>query len=235
MSKLSSVVRVVSRLPVKKSSYNLARKILGKDFISPSEIARQRNLVYARRLLAVCENTLPSEEDLVWCCDNDMSLMAGPPTVMSLIDVRAVKPWFFNAWGAPIHFGKDWYDEVSESFARIDKIAALGWIAFRKKPVEDSLNKIWMDQQSLVMEHTIIPNVAEMAWAVTTYRDVRMTCLYENLYIRTNSIASDGVRVIVGNHDSIRATGSSFTVLYVSNRWNGDKYSNLGISVIRKF
>ena len=82
-------------------------------------------------------------------------LVAGPPTAMSLIDLRALNADYFYSKG-PDKDDEGWYDDASEKFARNDKVDALCWIALRKEPIEDSLNKTWADQQALVAEPMMV-------------------------------------------------------------------------------
>jgi len=51
--------------------------------------------------------------------------------------------------------------------------------------------------------------------------------LFEHIYVRTFSVASDGCRVVVGRFDS----GG----LGVNDYWGGSRYGSLGVSFARKF
>jgi hypothetical protein len=101
------------------------------------------------------------------------------------------------------------------------------WIALRKEPVENSLSKDWPEQQVVVKEPMVIPNVAEVVWALTTYKAVRDIYLLENIYVCTNSVDSDGERMYIGhfNTDGLR----------VSNCWDYNRGYDLGVSASRKF
>ena len=169
---------------------------------------------------------LPDQATLEAIRDAGMMLVAGPPTAMSLIDVRALDPDYFYSKG-PDKDDSGWYDYADEKFARNDKVEALCWLALRKEPVEDSLNKTWPDQQVLVAEPMMVPNAAEATWALTTYKAVRDIYLLDELYVRTSSLDSDGNRVYVGNFD---ADG-----LRVNFYWDDNRNSNLGVSASRKF
>jgi hypothetical protein len=203
---------------------SLARKILGRDFISPQEIAAARGLRYSLQRLAHFGQTLPCREALEGCRDNGMMLVAGPPMPTSLVDVRALHADSFYAKG-PDHHDACWYDD--ETFAKTDKVEALTWIALRKEAVVSSFSKSWSEQRALVQEPMVIPNVAEVAWALTTYKVVRDVYLLEDLYVRTSSVDAHGRHVFVGAFD---ADG-----LGVYSHWGGERYSRLGVSAARKF
>lgn len=204
----------------------LARSILGDDFISAHEIETARGLVYTDDQLTELVNKIPERHILEQLRDSDMMLVAGPPTAMSLIDVRAVHAELFFAEG-PDRNDKAWYDESKQKFAKADKVEALCWIALRKEPVGHSLSKKWSEQQALVKKPMIIPNVAEVVWALTTYKAVRDVSLLEDLYIRTSSVDVNGDHVSVGGFDS--------TGLDVTYFWDGNCKSSLGVSASQKF
>ncbi len=214
---------------MKKSTYELASKILGRDFISPVEIAKKRNLVYARRLLAACKATLPSEEDLVWCRDNHMLLTAGPPKAMSLTDIRTTRADFFFHTG-PDHKNPDWFDDEwdpVEKFHHEDRVRALSWIAFRKEAVKGSFSKEWTEQCVLVKAPMIIPNIAEALWPLTTYRAVRNISPFKKVFVRTCSVNLAGHRVAFGRCDT--------KGLRISLCFDGYIGEEVGLSAVRKF
>lgn len=66
----------------------------------------------------------------------------------------------------------------------------------RKEPVQGSTSKNWNEQQALLSENEVTPNVAEVAWCVTTYKAVRNTHLLPSVYVRTSSLDSGGRRVL---------------------------------------
>ncbi|HEY4519493.1 MAG TPA: hypothetical protein VJH33_00440 [Candidatus Paceibacterota bacterium] len=204
----------------KAPSYELARSILGKDFISPEEVTTARGVTYTDEQLATFRDTLPAQEVLEWCRNNGMMLIAGPPKNMSLLDVRALKTDYFYTKK------NNWYSSKSERFAKNDKAEPV-WIALRKKPVERSFNKDWNEQKELVAPPNVVPNVAELVWALTTYKAVRGVYLLPNVYVRTSSVDSDGDRVDVGPF----AAGG----LLVGHSWDDDRLSRLGVSASRKF
>lgn len=204
----------------------LARSILGEDFISADEIAASRGLSYTEGQFIELSKNLPDQAILEQLRDSGMMLVAGPPTKMSLADVRDVRPEFLFSKG-PDQDDSGWYDEPSEKFAKADKVEALAWIAVRKMAVEDSFSMNWQEQQALVQEPMVIPNAAEAVWALTTYKAVRDVYLLNDRYVRTSSVDSDGERVYVGGF------GAAGLGVYVS--WGDGRYAGLGVSVARKF
>ncbi len=214
--------RITSKLP----DYTLSRSILDADFISADEIATARGLAYTEDQLIELGRKLPDQATLEALRDNGMMLVAGPPTAMSMLDVRAIHADYFYSKG-PDQGDRGWYDDASEKFARTDKVEALCWIAFRKEPVEDSLNKTWPYQKALVAEPMMVPNAAEVTWALTTYKAVSDIYLLDDVYVRTSSFDSNRIRVYVGGFD---AEG-----LGVDCYWAGYRRGDLGLSAGRKF
>jgi len=139
--------------------------------------------------------SLPSEEDLVWCRDNDMVLMPGSTIPLALLGVRDLKSgYFYSKEGG-------WYTNESETFSRNDNVEP-GWFALRKTVVPDSLSKTWPDQQALVKAPAFVPNAGEATWGITSYKAVRGVNLFPDLYGRTSSRDSDGYVVDVGDFDA---------------------------------
>lgn len=199
-------------------SYDLARHILGNDFISPKEVMSARDgVVYTDKQLTQFGETVPSQEVLEWCRDNGYMLVAGPNRPMSLLEVRALRKDYF--------YSKEvgWYAE--QAFARNDK-AETRWIMLRKEPVPQSTSKNWNEQQALLSDDEVTPNVAEVAWCVTTYKAVRNTYLLPSFYVRTSSLDSGGRHVDVY---TIAAEG-----LGVDNCWGDNRFGDLGVSAARK-
>jgi len=215
-----AIQAIIRRFSAKAPDYTLAREILGDDFISPEEIAEARGLTYTDEQIEELGSSLPSQEVLEWCRDNDYILVAGPPKAMSLLDIRELeRSHFYSKQGG-------WYSNEDEAFARNDK-AETRWLVIRKTPVPNSTRKNWEEQQALLSDVEITPNIAELVWTLTTYKAVRDTYLLPSLYARTSSVDSDGNRVHVGifGRDG----------LDVGNWLVGSRYSSLGVSAARKF
>lgn len=201
------------------NDYDLARTILGKDFISPEEIARARKLVYGDDLLQHFAETLPSEEVLQWLRENGFVLMAGTPNPMSLLEVRNLN--------AQLFYSKEggWYAEPKQKFSRDDKVIA-EWLMLRKGVVPKSTSKKWDEQQKLLSEVEYVPNASETTWGETTYKEVRNAWLFPSIYARTSSVVSDGDRVYVG-----RSASGGVGVNYL---WDDRRSGSLGLASARK-
>lgn len=212
------VVAGISRFTAKVPDYELARTILGNDFISPEEVAKSRKgVAYTDDQLSQFSDTVPSQEVLEWCRDNGYMVVAGPNRPMSLLEVRGLKKgYFYTKTGG-------WYAE--QAFAQNDK-AETRWIMLRKEPISQSTSKNWNEQQALLSDDEVTPNVAEVAWCVTTYKAVKNIYLLPNIYVRTSSLDSDGCRVYVG---VFGAEG-----LYVSGWHDDGRDGDLGVSAGRK-
>ncbi len=202
------------------SNYDRARATLGDDFISPEEIAHAESIAYTREQLAHFRKTLPGKQALEWYHSRGYLLVAGPPQAMSLLDIRAAK-----AGAVSLKHAK-WYAAEREKFSRDDK-ALPGWIALRKEPLPESLNKNWDQQMQLIAVPADIPNVAELVWGLTAYKVVRDIYLLPNGYVRTASVDSHANHVFAGDFDS-----TGLGVFNVQDEVSG---SDLGISASRKF
>jgi len=178
--------------------YELACAILGNDFIAPADVTRVRGLAYSRTHLLSFRKTLPSREVLEWLSSNDYMLVAGPPRALSLLDVRTLNDALFYSKN-----GKGWYASDDEHFSRNDTVSSV-WLALRKSPVPDSTNKTWSEQQALLGSDERIPNVAEAAWGLTTYKEVRGVYLMDNIWVRVSSVHSGGRRVRVSGNFASR-------------------------------
>lgn len=201
------------------SGYDRARRILGQDFITPEEIAAARGLVYADEQLVDFADKLPSEEILQWCQANGIMLIAGPPIPSSLLGIRGLRSeYFYTKSGG-------WYAEERQRFSRED-YAATSWLALRKGSFPGSTSKRWDEQVALLSGVEYVPNVAEVAWGVATYKAVRDVFLLPNIYVRTSSLDADGVRVTFGN---FVAGGVG-----VSRYWVNNRNDNLGLASARK-
>jgi hypothetical protein len=210
----------IRRFTMKAPNYELARTILGKDFISPEDIAKSRlGIVYTDDQLTQFGGTLPTQEVLEWCRDNSYMLVAGPAKEMSLLEVRELKSEYFYSKS------EGWYAESKQKFSRDDKVG-VWWIMLRKESVANSTSKTWNEQFALLSKQEVVPNVAEATWGVTTYKAVRGVYLLGNIYVRTSSLDSGGHRVCVG--------GFGAGGLYVHYCWDDSQSDGIGVSAARK-
>lgn len=206
-------------VPEVVSGYELARLILGPDFITPEEIAVARHgVVYDEVQLDEFVATLPSNEKLAWCRANDCMVVATPPTPMSLLPIRDLNPEYFCTKTG------GWYANEKERFSR-DMKTGSGWLMLRKGAVPNSFNLWTKDQIKLPSPLEYVPNDAEVEWGVTTYKAVRGIFLLPDFYVRTASFDSGGSRVYVGV-----SGGGGLCV----NSWHGGPSSSLGVASARK-
>ena len=195
------------------------RTILGDDFISAEEVMTARlGIVYSPEQIVQLADTLPSEEVLRSLKDGGYIFMPQPPSEKSLLEIRTIESGlFFRKTGG-------WYE--GQKFARNDK-TGIGWLAVKKTLIDGSTSKNWDEQNKLLPKTDRVPNAAEVSWLVTTFFKVRGIYLFPNVYVRTSSLDSDGIRVGVGGFD---AGGLS-----VSNYWDDFRYDYLGLASARKF
>jgi len=201
-------------------SYERARLILGKDFISAKEISHARGVSYSDEQLKTFTETLPSESVLTWLRDNGCTLVAGPPNPMSLLDIWTIKPKYFYAKSG------GWYQDDSQKFSRNDKVAT-AWLGLCKALVPNSTNKKWDEQSVLLTEVERVPNAAEFAWGVTSYKAVRGAYLFKGMYARTSSVSLGGSRVDLGGFGQFG--------LGVNGYWDDNCSNELGVASARIF
>lgn len=201
------------------SRYDIARLILGDDFITPEEVASARGLVYTDEQTEALEANIPSDEVIAWCRGNGYMLIPSPPEAMSLIAIRSInRELFYSKEGG-------WY--ADQLFANQERTEAASWLAIRKGNVPDSTGKKWKEQSALLSDVERVPNVAELSWALTTYKEVRGAYLMNGpVYARTSSLDSAGYRVYVGRFVSLG--------LGVYSCWDGSRCDHLGVASARK-
>lgn len=119
-------------------------------------------------------------------------------------------------------YPQTWYKD--EAFAK-EQIPAGTW-EVSLESVKDSLSKNWTEQQELIGKGSEVPPVAVLAYAIFQHFKDTGERAFENVYVRTSSLDSDGVRVSVGFFD---ARGLS-----VAYYWDGSRLSFLGIASARK-
>lgn len=200
-------------------NYELARTILGNDFVSPEDVMNScKEVTYTDEKLAHFHETIPEKKILEWCRDNNYMIVAGPNKQMSLLDIRNIKNDYFIL------------DEVyaNQKFAKSDK-AETKWYKVRKSIVPRSTYKGWDEQCALISDKELfVPNSAELTWAIIIYKKVRGICLFGKVYARTSSFI-DFYKIHVGVGEFDDKSGLHFGEDAYSQR-----YKNVGISVARK-
>jgi hypothetical protein len=208
---------VTNQLP---EGHELARLILGDDYITAEEVAKVYNLSYSDEQLQHLEESLPDMETILWLRANGYLLIAGLPTDLNILQVRDLDNKLF--------YSKDggWYSNDKEKFAKDDKVKAGEWLAIRKEAVPNSFSKTWKEQQKLITDVEHVPSASEMSYVITTYYKVREVRLFENKYVRTSSVDVDGSHVYVGYFDE-----SGLNVDHFRDDYRGD---DLGVASSRK-
>ena len=194
--------------------YQLARDILGQDFITPQEVVAARGLTYSEKQFTHFVSSLPKKEILQWARNNGFMLVAGPPSEMSLMDIYELNPDLF---GRRVNL---WTDECP-NFARQDRVEE-AWLILHKDPATTHTSRTWDKQLG---DNERIPNIAETVWGFTTYAEVRDIRLVSNKYVRTSSV-HDGSRVYVGDFDE--------QGLVVGYHWSCGFLTEVGIASVRK-
>ncbi len=222
------------------SDYELAHTILGKNFISPEDVMNSRKgITYTDEQLAQFGETVPAQEILQWCRDNNFVLVAGPNRPMSLIEIRNLdKSYFYPEEGGEA--ANWWYTEKRQKFAQNEKVG-VNWYMICKDVDSDSIFKCWDNQLALISENEFVPNAAEIAWAITVYKAVRRVYLFEDFcspykeVLRTSSLDSDGYRVHFG---ICKAGGINFNTTSSPDKYDDEHdYCDrfIGLSVARKW
>lgn len=205
--------------PTLPDDEELARLILGDDFLSVEEVAKAYCWNYTDDQLADFIETLPDFETLIWLRTNGYMLVATPPTDTNLLQVRDLDNQLFYSKS------EGWYAESQQTFSREDVVKAGQWLVVRKEPYPNSRKKNWDEQQKLLTEVEHVPNAPEMAYAVTAYYKVRGVYLLKGVYVRTSSVDAGGDRVVVGFF-----VGDG---LHVSVCWDDLRHDNIGVSSSR--
>jgi len=209
---------VTNQLP---KGHELARLILGDDYITPEEVATAYGVSYTEEQIGHFADTLPSLERITWYKANNFMLVPGFIRDLNLLQVRELdnKVFYSKTEG--------WYAKDKEKFATDDKVKAGEWLAIRKEAVPNSFNKTWAEQQDLITEVEHVPNAPEVSYAVTAYFKVRGIYLLRGKYVRTSSVSADGDHVNLGYLDE--------DGLYVHNRyWDGYRHDGFGVASARK-
>lgn len=200
------------------SGYALAQSILGIDFITPEEVTKARpSIVYTAEQITALVGSLPSEDVLKWCKENDYAVMPAPPNPMSVFDVREILSVNFNLNTRGLR---------ADTGSTHEKKTSFGWLMLKKTPVANSTSITWNEQNKLLSKLEGVPNAAEMSWFITTYFEVRGVRLLEMVYVRTSSTGSGGGHIYIGCR-CILGLGSD-------DSWDDYKTDCIGLSAARR-
>ncbi|MBL7045009.1 MAG: hypothetical protein ISR98_00195 [Parcubacteria group bacterium] len=205
---------VTNQLP---EGHELARLILGDDYITPEEMAEAYSFNYTEEQLEHFENTLPDMEKLLQHRQDDSILYPQPSVEQCLVELVVMND--FQLEGR-------WFNEQKQKFAHEDKTSAGGWLSLRKNGYPGSFNETWQTQKELLSEDERVPNVAEAYCGFSAYHKIRGVWLLKNKYLRTLSVSAGGRRVDVGGFGGVG--------LSVGGYWDGSRGGGLGVSSARK-
>jgi len=199
-------------------SLKIGRQILGNDLISPEEIVAAvcGGVTYSSKQLCELGNTVPGAEVLEWCAANGFVVVPGPSRPMSLLDIR-------REFNHAVQGG--WYMQDSELFARRNVVLP-HWIALRKGLVPGSNIKTWDEQQKLLSNLEVTPNVAEQVWGMVMYKAVRGVWITTKWEVRTASVDFYGQNVIVGLSEGL---------VYLPNCHNENRDGLVGVASARRW
>lgn len=174
---------------------DLARFLLGDDFIAPEDVAKAYGIMYTGEQLAIFAKTLPDFETLVWLRGNGFMLVAGPHVDFNLLGLRTLD--------SSLYYRKDdnddkWFEETGRKVSQTDMVHGGQWLMLRKGGMPKSRSKNWNEQSMLVDNPERVPNVAEVSYGVAAYLKVRGVYCLSDLYVRTSSVGADGDHFFVG-------------------------------------
>jgi len=195
---------------VPTSSQNEARAIMGGNFFGVEEAVKHFGVSPTEQQLAALKE-VPFSQEILKALRKTHILIAVFP--ISILDIRGKDEHklFYSHQDA-------WYN--NQKFAQ--NAGTLGWKLVRKTPVEDSFSKTWDEQQKLLTKTEETPTAQVMVYTIIGYFLATGKRLFENVYVRTSDVDSDGHRVGVGH---FVANG-----LGVNRYWDAYRYGNLGLA-----
>ncbi len=195
-----------------KTNEKRAREIMGRNFFGIEEGVKHFGVNPTHRQLATLSK-IPFSKEVLERLRNTHVLVAVFP--LSIIEIRSIEQeLFYNHYNC-----KDtWYSK--EFFAK--EYGEVTWQLVRKTPVNNSFSKNWQEQQALLSKDDEVLNAQVMIYTIFGYYLATGERLFENIYVRTSSVASNGERVHVGSFNS----GG----LAVGSYWADDRSGYLGVS-----
>ncbi len=206
-----------------KTSVNVAtlhaaqRAIMGSNFLGIEEVERAFGVKYTpvqRAKLA----TIPFSEDVLRACSETHVLVAG--FSMSVNDVREkVKENSVNLFKLPHRLG--WYKDESLANVSIE----CRWYLLRKKPLDDSVAKIYSDQLALIPKDEENPWARDVVFAAIVLLLSTGERLFEHIGVRCKDQTPEGYRVRL-----------DFGLFGLRIDYLGDHcYRDLGVCSVREF
>jgi hypothetical protein len=175
----------------KGHGYDFEKNILGKDFITPEQVARgwgEEVLTYTEDELQTLRKNIPSPEMISMCAEGGFILLPPPPKPLSLLEIRTLDPTLFHTMHG------SWYE--THSFASRDKTTSSGWMAIRKTPNAASFGHEFDEQRRTLLRYEVVPNIADAAWAITSYIKTRGEKPLGEVFGRTSSAVNKGGNLV---------------------------------------
>jgi len=193
------------------TSQKRAREIMEKNFFGIEEAIKYFGVNPSEEQLKTLSEIPFSEEVLQKTKDTHVLVAVFP---LSILDIRGkTKHLFYN---------QDWYNQ--QDFAK--DYGKIGWQLVHKAPVDRSTSKNWEQQQQLLEENEQVPSAQIMVYTIIGHYLATKERLFENIYVRTSSLGSDGDRVSVGPFAS--------DGLLVDYDWDGTRHAHLALASSQK-
>ena len=196
------------------TSQKRARKIMGANFFGVEEAIKYLGVNPTRQQTATLAEIPFSEEALTASKDTHILIAVFP---LSTLEIRGKAPQ-----NQRLFYDQSWYNK--ESFAK--ERGEVSWHLIRRTPVPNSTSKTWDEQQALLSKDEETPTARIMTYMIIGHFLATGVRLFENIYVRSSDVASDGYRVGVGGFD---AGG-----LRVGSYWGDRRDDDLGVSSARK-
>lgn len=187
---------------------------MGKNFFGIEEAIKHFGINPTRQQLAVLFGIPFSEEVLEQSKDTHVLVAVFPIPILEIRGKVEEKLFYGH--------GDAWYNNESSAKEQ----GTVGWQLVRKTPASNSTSKNWQEQQSLIAKENEVPSAQVMVYTIIGHYLATGERLFENVYVRTSSVDSDGYHVFVGCFDS--------DGLDVRGNWDNNRYGYLGIASARK-
>lgn len=200
------------------TSQERGREIMGKNFFGVEEAIKHFGVKPTRQQLVVLSE-IPFSEAVLEQSKNTHVLVAVFP--LSILDIysKVYSKLFYDQWQ---------YNKQPFVIEHGEGVPFGSWQLVCKAPVENSFLKSWQEQEMLIGKDDKVPTAQVMIYTIIGHFLATGERMFENIYVRTSSVASGGVRVYVGYFVSV---GLSVRNDY----WDDSRYDDLGVSSARKF
>jgi hypothetical protein len=183
MERLAHLIKHKEPMPEEPISLTQeeARDIMGRNFLGTKEVEEHFGELSPEQEEAL--TIIPfSKETLEECKDTHILVADIGLSIMDLKKLKKCKGLFHN---------QTWYE--NESFAKLTQQPS--WRLIRKTPVENSLNKSWEEQQSLLNHQTEeVPFARQVVYTASLYRLATGERIFIR-HVRTFDVDSDDYRV----------------------------------------